>query len=95
MSYPVYHRHTIGGRNPGRHDLYWGEDRTAVLTDVWTELHALEDKLTRGVSDVGPEILALARKRRAMADAYREAVAMLTGVVETATDLLSGVAPRA
>jgi Iap family predicted aminopeptidase len=88
MSYPIYHRNTVGGRNPGRRDLFWGEDRTAMLTDVWAALHALEDKVARGVADFGAEIHDLEGKRGAVADAYRRALAGLADVVRTATALL-------
>jgi hypothetical protein len=92
MSYPVYHRNTVGGRNPGRRDLFWGQNRTAMLTDVWVELHALEDKLARGVTDFGAEIFALEGKREAVANAYRGAVAALADVVQAAAALLPGAA---
>jgi len=90
MSYRVYHRNTVGGRNPGRRDLYWGQDRTAMLIDVWAELQTLEDKLARGVTDFGAEIMALEEKAHVVADAYRGALAALTDTVETATALLPG-----
>jgi Iap family predicted aminopeptidase len=89
MSYPVYYRNTVGGRNPGRPDLFWGQDRTARLTDVWAELHLLQDKLARGVTDYGAEECALREKLGAAAEAYREAIAELTKVVEGVTALLS------
>jgi Iap family predicted aminopeptidase len=88
MSYPVYYRNTVGGRNPGRRDLFWGQDRTAMVTDVWAELHSLQDKLARGVTDYGAEEHALREKLGAVAEAYREAIAELTKVVEGATALL-------
>ena len=89
MSYPVYHRNTVGGRNPGRNDLYWGRRRTAALTDVWLELHALQDKVRRGITDFGAEIGTLEEKKRAAADAYRRAVGDLAAVVETVTACLA------
>jgi hypothetical protein len=93
MSYPVYHRNTVGGRSPGRHDLFWGRDRTAMLTDVWAELHSLQDKLGRGVTGFGAEISALEEKRQAVADAYRKAIAELADAIQTATALLPRGAP--
>lgn len=89
MSYPVYYRHTVGGRNPGRQDLFWGQDRTAMLTDVWAELHALRDKLSRGVTDFGAEVYAIGEKRQAVAAAYRDAIKKLTSIIEEATDMLA------
>jgi hypothetical protein len=88
MSYPVYHRNTVGGRNPGRGDLFWGQDRTAMLTDVWMELHSLRDKQGRGGSDFGEEIYALEEKAQAVADAYRLAITDLAEAVRVATALL-------
>jgi Iap family predicted aminopeptidase len=89
MSYPVYHRNTLGARNPARGDLYWGRDRTAMLTDVWQELHSLDDKVARGVTDFGAEIFTLRRKKRAVAEAYREALSELADVIEAVTVRLS------
>jgi hypothetical protein len=88
MSYRVYHRHTVGGQSPGRQDLFWGRNRTAMQTDVWAELHSLEDKLGRGVTDFGAEIYALEEKRQAVADAYCRAVSGLAEAVDSATALL-------
>jgi hypothetical protein len=88
MSYPVYHRHAVGGCNPGRRDLFWGEDRTAIITDVWAELHTLQDKLARGVTDFGPEEYALRAKRESVATAYRSAIKQLTHIVEEAAAML-------
>jgi hypothetical protein len=59
-----------------------------MLTDVWAELHSLQDKLARGVVGFGAEITALEEKRQAVADAYRKAVAGLAEAVDTATALL-------
>jgi hypothetical protein len=88
MSYPVYHRHAIGGWNPGRQDLFWGEDRTATITDVWAELHTLQDKLARGVTDFGPEEYALRAKRESVTTVYRSAIRQLTRIVEEAAAML-------
>ena len=88
MSYPVYYRNTVGGRNPGRQDLFWGQDRTLMLTDVWAELHSLRDKLARGATDFGAEAYALRQKRGAVAEAYREAIVELAGVIEEAVAML-------
>ena len=89
MSYPVYYRNTVGGRNPGRRDLFWGQDRTAMLTDVWAELHSLQDKVSRDIADFGAEAHALRDKRETETEAYREAIIELTGVVDGAVAILS------
>ena len=89
MSYPVYYRNTVGGRNPGRQDLFWGQDRTAMVTDLWAELHSLRDKLARGATNFGAETYALREKRKVVAAAYREAVAELSRVVEEAVAMLA------
>ena len=88
VSYPVYYRHTLGGRNPGRSDLFWGQGRTANITDVWLDLHSLRDKLDRGVTDFGAEAHSLLEKREAVAAAYRDAVAQLAVVLEDAAAML-------
>jgi hypothetical protein len=88
MSYRIYHRNTIAVRSPGRRDLFWGRNRTALPTDVWAELHSLEDKLARGVADFGAEINALDEKRQVVADVYRKAIAGLAETVDAATALL-------
>jgi len=88
MSYLAYHRHTVGSRNRGRQDLFWGKNRTPVMTDVWVELHSLRDKLGRGVSDFGAEIYALEAKAQAVAALYREALTDLAETVDRATALL-------
>lgn len=89
LSYPVYYRQTVGGGNPGRCDLFWGQNRTATVTDIWIELHSLRDKAARGVADFGAEIHTLKEKRRAVAEAYREAVAQLAEAVEEAGQMLA------
>jgi Iap family predicted aminopeptidase len=88
MSYPVYYRNTLAGRNPGRNDLYWGQDRTPMIPDVWGELHTLQDKLARGMIDFGAEMYALCEKRETVAAAYRDALRQLTGVINEAADML-------
>jgi hypothetical protein len=88
MSYPVYHRHAAGGGNPDRRDLFWGEDRTAIITDIWAELHTLQDKLARGVTDFGPEEYALRARRESVATAYRSAIRQLARIVEEAAAIL-------
>ncbi len=88
VSYAVYHRRTLDGRNPGRRDLFWGQERTAMITDVWAELHTLQDKLTRGRTDFGAEEYALRIKREAIAAAYRDALRDLRTVIEEATAML-------
>jgi hypothetical protein len=88
VSYPVYYRHTLGGRNPGRSDLFWGQGRTANITDVWLDLHSLGDKLDRGVTDFDAEAHSLLEKREAVAAAYRDAVAQLAVVLEDAAAML-------
>jgi Iap family predicted aminopeptidase len=88
VSYPVYYRYTLGGRNPGRKDLFWGHGRTAMITDVWMELHTLRDKLSRGVTDFGAEVHALRDKRENVAAAYRDALRQLTGTIKEATAML-------
>jgi Iap family predicted aminopeptidase len=88
MSYPVYYRHTSGGRSPGRRDLFWGQERTAKITDVWMELHTLRDKLARGITDFGAEMYVLRDKRETVAAAYRDALRELTSVIKEATALL-------
>jgi N-acetylated-alpha-linked acidic dipeptidase len=88
MSYRVHYRHTVGGRNPGRGDLFWGQGRTAMITDVWAELHTLKDKMARGVTDFEAEAYALQGKRETVAVAYRDAIRDLTGVIEEATAML-------
>jgi Iap family predicted aminopeptidase len=88
MSYLVYHRNSVGGRNPGRHDLFWGRDRTAELTDVWITLHNLQDKLARGTTDFGAEACALAEKREVVAAAYRDALRTLTRVIEKVVEMM-------
>jgi hypothetical protein len=88
MSYPVYYRNTLSGRNPGRNDLFWGQDRTPIITDVWAELHTLQDKLARGIRDFGAETYALREERQAVAAAYRDALRQLTGVIHEAAAML-------
>lgn len=88
MSYAAYHRYYVGGRSPGREDLFWGQDRTAIISDVWAEVRSLRDKLDRGADGFGAEAHALEEKRRVISDAYREAVKGLTGVVEEAARML-------
>jgi hypothetical protein len=88
MSYLVYHRNTVGGRNPGRQDLFWGQDRTAELTDVWAELQSLQDKLERSATDLSAEGFALRAKREVVAAAYRDAMRKLTGVIDEAVHLM-------
>jgi hypothetical protein len=90
VSYPVYYRRTVGAQNPGRQDLFWGEKRTAQLTDIWMELHSLQDKVARGVTDFGAEEHRLREKRQMVAAAYREAVMELGRVVEEAVGMLAG-----
>jgi Iap family predicted aminopeptidase len=89
MSYPVYYRNTLAGRNPGRNDLFWGQDRTPMITDVWGELYTLQDKLARGIIDFGAETYALREKRETVAAAYRDALSQLTGVINEAAAMLS------
>jgi Iap family predicted aminopeptidase len=88
MSYPVYYRNTLAGRNPGRNDLFWGQDRTSMITDVWGELHTLQDKLARGITDFGAETYALREKHETVAAAYRDALRQLTGVINEAAAML-------
>jgi Iap family predicted aminopeptidase len=88
MSYPVYCRHSLSGCNPGRNDLFWGQDRTAMVTDVWLELHTLRDKLHRGITDFGAETHALQEKRAVVAAAYRDALRELTDVIKQAVAML-------
>jgi Iap family predicted aminopeptidase len=88
MSYPVYYRNTLAGRNPGRNDLFWGQDRTPMITDVWGELHTLQDKLARGMTDFGAEMYALREKRETVAAAYRDALRQLAGVISEAAAML-------
>jgi Iap family predicted aminopeptidase len=88
MSYPVYYRNTLGGRNPGRNDLFWGQDRTPMISDVWGELYTLQDKLARGITDFGAETHALREKRETVAAAYRDALRKLAGVINEAADML-------
>lgn len=88
LSYPVYYRHTLGGQNPARGDLFWGQERTAMLTDVWLELHTLGDKLARGVTDFGAEEHTLGDKRETIAAAYRDAIVKLTQIVEESVVML-------
>jgi hypothetical protein len=59
-----------------------------MLTDVWAELHSLRDKLGRGATDFGAEAYALREKREVVAEAYREAIVELAGVVEEAVAML-------
>jgi hypothetical protein len=89
MSYPVYYRNAVAGHNPGRNDLFWGQDRTPVITDVWAELHTLQDKLTRGITDFGAETYTLQEKRDSVAAAYRDALGELTEVIKEAAAMLS------
>ncbi len=89
MSYPVYYRNTLAGRNPGRNDLFWGQDRTPVITDVWAELHTLRDKLKRGITDFGAETYALQEKRDTVAAAYRDAIRQLTDLIQEAATMLT------
>lgn len=91
MSYPVYYRHTLGAGNPGRRDLFWGQGRTAALTDVWAELHSLQDKLARGVTDFEAEVYTLQAKRQRAAAAYGEALGLLAVVLDEASALLEQV----
>ena len=91
VSYPVYYRHTLGGRNPGRKDLFWGQGRTAKITDVWLDLHALRDKLARGITDFDAEVHSLLDKRETVAAAYRDAVKELATVLEDAAAMLPQV----
>lgn len=90
VSYPVWHRHTIAGSNQGRSDLYWGEHRTAAVTDIWAELHSLRDKLERGAGDVGAEIYSLREKRGIVLSHYRQALQDLGKVLSSAAELLNG-----
>jgi hypothetical protein len=89
MSYPTWYRHTCGGSNQGRSDLFWGKDRTARVTDAWAILTSLQDKLDRGIWDFGAEIHTLRRERAEVRRDYRESLRMLTGVIHQAADLLS------
>jgi hypothetical protein len=89
VSYPVWHRHTVGGSNQGRGDLYWGENRTATVTNIWAELHSLHDKVGRGVAHVGAEIKALRERREAVLAHYRQALRDLREILAAASDRLS------
>ncbi len=89
MSYPVWYRHTCGGSNQGRRDLYWGKNRTARVTDAWAILTSLRDKLDRGMGDFGAEIYSLCRKRAEVLRDYLESLRMLTGAIQQAAELLS------
>jgi hypothetical protein len=81
-SYPVYHRRVVNATNPGREDLFWGQGRTAALTDVWPVLQSLQDKLARGVADLAAEENTLRRKRNAVAKAYQAAIKDLARVLD-------------
>lgn len=81
VSYPVYYRCTIDGRNPARDDLLWGRERTIPLTDVWMDLHKLADKAQQAAPDFAPEIHSLRAKRRSAATGYRDALARLQQVL--------------
>jgi Iap family predicted aminopeptidase len=70
-SYPVYHRNTLGSRNPARSDLLWGQGRTIPFNDVWIDLHNLQDKLRRGLTGFAPEIYALRQKRAEALAGYK------------------------
>jgi Iap family predicted aminopeptidase len=87
-SYPVYYRHVINATNPGRKDLFWGQGRTAALTDAWPVLHSLQDKLARGVADLAAEENTLRQKRNVVAQAYRAALKDLARVLDEAVALL-------
>jgi hypothetical protein len=54
------------------------------------ELHSLQDKVARGVTDFGAEEHRLREKRQMVAAAYRAAVRELGRVVEEAAGMLAG-----
>jgi hypothetical protein len=68
--------------------LFWGKDRTAVIADVWAELHMLKDKLDRGIEDFSAEMYVLRDQRESVATAYRDAVRQLAQVLREAADML-------
>jgi Iap family predicted aminopeptidase len=86
-SYPVYYRNTTGSRNPARTDLLWGQGRTIPFNDVWMELHNLQDKQRRGLTDFAPEIYTLSQKRDDAIAGYRDSLERLRQVlIETMRD---------
>jgi Iap family predicted aminopeptidase len=87
-SYPIYYRRVVSARNPGRKDLFWGQGHTAALTDAWSVLHSLQDKLARGVTDLAAEENMLRRKRNVVAKAYRAALKGLARVLDETVALL-------
>lgn len=90
MSYPVWYRHTCGGSNQGRDDLFWGKNRTARVTDAWATLAALQDKADRGIVECGAELYALRQMRASVFQDYRAALIALAEVLQRAADLLMG-----
>jgi hypothetical protein len=84
VSYPVYHRHI---RQSDLTDWLWGEGRVIVLHDVWMELHQLQDKLGRGVTDFSREIKILSRKRATALAGYQAALRRLQVVLQQVMQL--------
>jgi Iap family predicted aminopeptidase len=94
LSYPAYYRHTIAASNPTRDDLFWGYQRTAKITDIWAELHTLQDRIDRGIDDFRPEVYILEAKRERVAAAYQQAIAQLTREIEEVIGLLRNMNSR-
>jgi hypothetical protein len=91
MSYPVYHHQTVSGEKPGRQDLFWGQGRTAEMTDIWMELHTLDDKNAHDVRDYASEWSRISHLRAMVALAYRESLATLARVIEEVVALLQEI----
>ena len=60
-----------------------------MITDVWGELHTVQDKLARGLTDFDAETYALREKHETLAAAYRDALRQLKDVVNEAAAMLS------
>jgi len=84
VSYPVYHRHI---RQSDLTDWLWAEGRVILLHDVWIELHHLQDKLARGVTNFNPEITALSRKRATALAGYQASLKRLQAVLQQVMQL--------
>jgi Iap family predicted aminopeptidase len=80
-SYPVYYRNTMGSRNPARTDLLWGQGHTIPFNDVWMELHNLQDKQRRGLTNFAAEIYTLRQKRDEALVGYRGSLERLRHVL--------------